>query len=484
MNSIWIPECAAVVVLICLILKEIFHGVGAPPCGRPVPPAGGHGGSPPCPPLHFIGLMIVFVALIFARQKFGTAFSETFISDPFSYFFKWYFLGMFGVSLFMSFDFFSKKGRNPTEYLLVLWCSFLGFLFLVSSNDLLILFISLEVITLSFYVLTSYAKDKTSTEAGIKYLILGSVASACFVYGLSLLYAEAGTTQLVKLAQNLSQGFSAISLVGFVLVLAGLGFKIAAFPFQFWVPDVYEGAPTPVAAYLASASKIAGFALLIRLSFVFFPLGPEIQKIFAVLAVFSILFGNLGACLQQNIKRLLAYSGIGQAGYLLIGLATGGQESYSAMLFYFVAYGMASLAAFYAVTLIGNSTTGDGIEFYRGMSRRSPFLSAVLFISLLSMAGIPPLAGFFGKFLVLLYAVQGGLAGLAFWGILFIPISLYYSLRVIRAMYLEETSVKDKIEISIASRGVLILLVTGVLLLGFWPAPLFQAAKSAALSLF
>jgi NADH-quinone oxidoreductase subunit N len=434
-----------------------------------------------------IGSFLVFLSVLPFAGRIDYAFGGMFILDPIATFFKAFFALTLMVIIQMSREFFSEQLEKPGEFFLILWSSLLGFFCLVSANDFLLLFVSLEIVTLSFYIMAAYMKRSLpSIEAGLKYLILGSLASAFLIYGVSFLYLATGSISL----PDIRDAFAAdpnqrMMLLGILMILAGLGFKVASVPFQFWVPDVYEGAPTPVVAFLSVGSKAAGFAVLLRLLFTVF--GPfEWQRImlFSVLAAMTLLYGNLGALVQTNIKRLFGYSSIGHAGYLLIGVAVGKEMGTASLLYYLIAYAVTTLAVFLVITIAGTKLKSDQIEAYRGLSQRSPFLAGVLFVALLSSAGVPPLAGFFGKFLILLSAVKGNLAWLALLGALGVAVSLYYYLSIVRVMYIEEPLHETQLALSFSSKFFLSALTFGIILAGVWQAPFLHWAENAAHYLF
>ena len=468
-----IPELAASLFLIALLVLDIFRPNSA---SAKAPWMLGAAGA--------AGLLILTLV---RASKTGTAFGGMLTIDPLAVFFKIFFSATVFVLFFMSREFFLKKPARTGGFLLVVWISLIGLFFLVSSSDLLLMFVALEIFTLSLYILAAYLRrELVSIEAGLKYFILGSLASAFLIYGIALLYVAAGATSLVVIRQAFASApQNHLFLLGILFVISGLGFKIASVPFQLWVPDVYEGAPTPVAAYLSVASKSAGFALLLRLLFTAFP-SFEAHRIllFSVLAAMTLLYGNLGALMQTNIKRLFGYSSIGHAGYLLIGLAIGKEAGVTGLLYYLIAFGFSNLTVFLVLTIAGRELESDRIDAYRGLAKRSPFLAGTLFLALLSLAGIPPLAGFFGKFLVLLAAVQNGLSWLALLGLLGVAISLYYYLSVVRTLYFEEPREETPIAVSCSAKIILILLITGILLAGLWQAPFFAFSASAAHSLF
>lgn len=438
--------------------------------------------------LSFVGLFALLFSILVMSGRMASAFAGMFLVDSLSIFFKALFVVTFAVVLQMGYEFF---GPMPTrtgvgEFYMVLWVTLIGLFFMVSSNDFLVLFVSLEIVALSFYVLASYLKGQLiSIEAGLKYLVLGSLASAFFLFGVSLLYVGTGATALaaVRLA-FIARPEDPLLLLGMIFVVAGIGFKIASVPFHLWVPDVYEGAPTPIVAFLSVGSKAAGFAVLLRILFTVFGEEGTHRALFSVLSVVTMLYGNLGALLQSNIKRLFGYSSIGHAGYLMVGLAAGKIAGTSAVLYYLLAYAVSNLAAFLVLGIVGRNIQNDHIEGYRGLAKRSPFLAACLFVALLSLAGVPPLAGFFAKFLVLLAAVREGLAGLALIGALTVAVSLYYYLSIVRKMYFEEPSSEKALEVIPASRFFLIVLVAAIFVIGLWQAPFLKIATMAAGSLF
>jgi NADH-quinone oxidoreductase subunit N len=328
-------------------------------------------------------------------------------------------------------------------------------------------------------------KDAKSSEAGLKYLLLGAVASAVLLYGMALVYGLTGTTYLDEIAAAItSQGIlgSPALLMGIVLLVAGFGFKIAAVPFQMWVPDVYEGAPTPVTAYLSVASKAAGFAVILR---VFYEaLGPaslDWGMIFAVLAAITMTIGNIVALMQKNIKRMLAYSSIAQAGYIMIGLAAFTAEASSAIMFFLACYALTNLGAFIAIIAISNKINSDEIADYSGMVRRAPLFALALALCLISLTGIPPTAGFMAKIYIFSAGVNADLLWLVIIAVINSVISAYYYLRVVRVMFLGEPMSEERIHASSGLRVALALACLGVLLLGIYPWLLMKFSETAAI---
>src|SRR5438309_7309680 len=344
-----------------------------------------------------------------------------------------------------------KALPNPGEYIAVLLLGSVGLMLLVGSEELLMIFIGLELTSLSLYVLTAFDKsDIHSAEAGLKYFLFGSTASAFTLFGLSLIYGMTGTTALVDIGQKLSPGsMSPLLFAGIVMTLVGLGFKIAAAPFHLWAPDAYQGAPVPSAAFIASGSKVASFVLLGKIVLVGFApdagnagwhaLIPGWAPGLAVLAALSILLGNLVALVQKNVRRLLAYSAVAHAGYTLVGLIAGGRDGFSATLFYTTVYAFTLVGAFGVVAVVRHETGGDDLQNFAGLRTRSPLLAGCMAVFMLSLAGLPPLAGFFGKFYLFSVAFRAGanhgllwLVVLALFGSL---ISLYYYLIVLKVIF-------------------------------------------------
>ncbi|MAU08950.1 MAG: NADH-quinone oxidoreductase subunit N [Anaerolineaceae bacterium] len=386
--------------------------------------------------------------------------------DAFGGIFKMMILLAASLVTLMSID--DKGVHRKTEFHIVIVVATLGASLLVSAADLIMLFVALETLSVPMYILAAYNRtDRESAESGIKYFLFGSFASALLLYGFSLLYGFTGTTNLQGIAVALTQGGDLVAvLVAMVLVIAGFGFKISAVPFHFWTPDVYHGAPTPVTGFLSVASKAASFAILVRFLLGVFPdavviEGQTVQQFWvafvAVASVASMTFGNIMALRQSNIKRLLAYSSIAQAGYALIGVAAlqggatlnegvnlGIELGISAVAFYMFMYTFSNLAIFAGIIVVTKHVGSEEIRDYAGLQRRNPWLALALAIGILSLAGIPPAAGFFGKFFLFQAAVESSLAALAIIGVLNSIIALYYYLVVIKVMYVDQGPDDDK----------------------------------------
>jgi len=374
-------------------------------------------------------------------------------------------------------------------------------MFAASANDFTMLFVSLETITVTFYVLTSFQRSRVqSLEAGVKYLVIGGLSTGFTVFGIALVSGTATTVianhplngmnfgDLAQYVKYVSEHNSTppLLIAGLVLILAGLGFKIAAVPFQIWAPDVYQGSPAPTTAFLAVGSKAAGFVLLLRVLFTAVPdVTMHWEKFLIVLSAVTILYGNLCALPQRNIKRLLGYSSIAHAGYLLMGVAALTHGGSTAVLYYLGGYLFTVLAAFLVITIVMRRTEGDDITTLAGLNRRSPFLATAMTLSMVSLAGIPPLAGFFGKFLLLKSIIERGellhayywLAAIAIGGVV---ISLYYYFGVVRAIYWsKDVPDMSAISVPLTTKLALVVCMIGMLFVGIYPQPLLTMANQA-----
>ncbi len=377
--------------------------------------------------------------------------------------------------------------RGHGEFYLLILAATLGMMFAASAADFLMLFVSLELITVSFYVMTSYLKTNLrSLEAGVKYLILGSISSACLLYGIAFVYGTTGSVNFSEIRHFLKgTPYSASCLFGLFLILGGILFKATAVPFQLWAPDVYEGAPTPVTAFLSVGSKSAGFLVALRVFHeLFMPASSDWVPLMVWLSGLTILYGNLGAISQKNIKRLFGYSSIGHAGYLLMGLATPSSLGTTAVIFYLTGYLFTNMAAFLVIITFSSHTNSDEIKDYAGLARRSPFLAMVMFVSLLSLAGVPPMAGFIGKFMLLLSALSEGFLVLAVIGAAAVVISLYYYLMIVRTIYADTPSDASPIPVSWPAKIAMITCLAGIFVIGVWQEPFLNASFAAVKKLF
>ncbi|MCL5096359.1 MAG: NADH-quinone oxidoreductase subunit N [Candidatus Omnitrophica bacterium] len=420
------------------------------------------------------------------------AFGQIYVMDGLALFFKRFFLLGALFVLVMSTDFADRFPAGIGEYYALILFALAGMMWAASANDYSLLFVAIELITISFYVLNSFRRNQAdSLEAGAKYLILGALASAFLVYGIAFVYGGSGTLSFHPTGPNSTDlSLSPIFQLGLAMVLVGLGFKIAAFPFQIWAPDVYQGSPTPTTAFLAIGSKAAGFVLLLR---VLFSAAPDVATHWrpwwmAVCAI-TILYGNLGAVPQRNVKRLLGYSSIAHAGYMLLGVAAMSAAGAAAILYYLGGYLFTLAAAFTVICLaFRKSDTGD-LAGLAGLHHRSPFLAATLTLAMVSLAGIPPLAGFFGKFLLLKAVVQRGITNPAYYWLVAVAlfgivVSLYFYLNVVRAIYWSKTRTETApIEIPRLTRFSLYGCIAGMLYLGLLPNTFLNWAQEAVKAL-
>ena len=400
--------------------------------------------------------------------------------------FKMVFLFAAAITALFSMDFVQAGHRG--EFYLLMLASTLGMSLMASAADLIMLYLAIETTSIPLYILAGFLiRDDKSTESGFKYFLFGALTSTVMLYGFSLLYGFTGSTNLYALAQGFQTGGLPITVVlgSLLLVLVGFGFKVSAVPFHFWAPDVYEGAPTPVAGFLSTASKAAGFAVLARVMIAVFPnIATEWGAIVAALATATMTIGNVVALTQRNIKRLLAYSSIAHAGYALIGIVAVSNLGVASTVFYLIAYVVTNLMAFGIVTVYGRVSGSDEISAYAGMSRRSPWLALALMIALLSLAGMPPFGGFVVKFAVFAAAVQAGMIWLAIVGVLNAIVGLYYYLIILKYVYLYRSEDDDKpfpvtrpYAIGLTTLSLLIILIGTVF------APWFSAASTAAMAI-
>lgn len=448
--------------------------------------------------LVILSLAALAVSGAFLMMSWGTnqtVFNNMLVIDPFAQVFKLLFLGAAVLVVLASVDYVLKFERFQGEYYALILISVLGMTLMAGAAELISIFVALELTSISLYALVGFLKDSKSSEASLKYLLLGAVASAILLYGMALIFGVTGETLLANIAGvlrslSLTGIFDSPALaLGIVLLIVGFGFKIAAFPFQMWVPDVYEGAPTPITAYLSVAGKAAGFVIILRVFFTAFSfsvwLSLDWGMIFAVLAAIGMTVGNIIAIPQTNIKRMLGYSSIAQASYLMVGLAAMGFSGsadglgQSGLLFFLISYTLTNLGAFIAVVAISNKLGSDQISDYAGMGKRAPLLALALTLCLVSLTGIPPAAGFMAKFYIFNAAVQNNLLWLVIIALLNSVISAYYYLRVVKVMWLNEPPSPESVPSSGALRLALSLCCLGVLAIGIVPASVMKLAELA-----
>jgi len=421
----------------------------------------------------------------------GTAFNGSFIEDSLAVFFKRFFILAAILVLFMSVEFSDRIAAGISEYYSLIVFALAGMLFAASANDFVMLFVSIELITITFYVLVSFQRGNiASLEAGVKYLILGALSSAFLVFGIALIWGTTGKLNFTELAAVAPQ-FAAdkLFLLGLLLVLVGLGFKIAAFPFQIWAPDVYQGAPAPTTAFLAVGSKAAGFVLLLRVLFTAVPgVTAHWANLLIVISGITILYGNLCALPQRNLKRLLGYSSIAHAGYLLLGVAALSTSGQAAVLYYLTGYLFTVLGVFTVICLVLRQAGAEDISALAGLNQRSPLLAGTMTLAMASLAGIPPLAGFFGKFLLLKSVIEQAQATgnhgyycLTFTALAGVVISLYYYFGVIRAIYWSKDAPDlSPITLSAPAKVSIWVCIAGMFWIGLFPSVVLKLATEAA----
>ncbi len=431
---------------------------------------------------------LTLVASFLMHPVANTFFHGTYRLDAFALFFKRLFLVVTALVLVASAEFADRIEGGMAEFYALVLLAATGMLIIASVNDFILLFVALELVTITFYILTSYLRRQlTSLEAGTKYLILGALSSGFTVYGIAYIFGTTGTTNFDTLAATLEHGATGAAFkLGMLLVVTGLGFKIASVPFQIWAPDVYQGAPTPVTAFLATGSKAAGFALLLRVMLVgLLPVNHLWMTLVLVLAAATLVYGNLGALPQRNIKRLLGYSSIGHAGYMLMGLAAVNALGAGAVLFYLGQYAFTNLCAFLAIIAATKVIGSDDIPAFAGLGKRSPILGVALFLAMASLAGVPPLSGFFGKFQLFAAVIERAqwdsryyaLAGI---GAAAVVVSLYFYFNIGRAIYLQEATDTTPIPVSPAMRVALYICMIAMIGIGIFQRPLVDAAVDAA----
>ena len=414
----------------------------------------------------------------------ATGFWSFYTADPLAIFFKRFALLTTILVLIMMIDYApvvlasipsAKKQTSLGEFFAIPIFTCAGLMYLVSAIDFIFIFVSLELVTISFYVLVSFTRHNPATlEAGVKYLVLSALSTAFLVYGITWIFGVTGQTNLQRITVALANPEieRGAALFGMVLVLVALGFKIAAVPFQIWVPDVYQGAPTPVTAYLSVGSKAAGFVVLLRVLRPFLML-PQVERLIVLVALLTLLYGNLAALPQSNLKRLLAYSSIAHAGYLLVGVVC---FDGPAVTFYLVAYLLMTLLSF-AVLVIVAQQTGEEISDFDGLAKRSPFLALAMLIAMASLAGVPLTAGFFGKFLIFYAAIAQRQTALVVVGVITVACGFYYYLKVVRAMYWQPAAKVDNIPVNVLSRLTMSALIVAIICLGIYPVPILEALK-------
>jgi NADH-quinone oxidoreductase subunit N len=437
---------------------------------------------------------------VFVYQQQSMASTDIFLGmyaiDPFAIFFKYLFLASGALAVLLTLD--SDEINEPVtrsigEYYAILVAMVLGMFLMASATDMLMMFIALELVSISSYVLAGYLKGQVkSSEASLKYIIYGAVSSGLMVYGMSLMYGLTGQTNLYRIAEffRSNEPDSVVMLLSTLLIMGGFGYKIGAVPFHFWTPDVYEGAPTPVTAFLSVGSKAAGFAMMIRFFRVAVPnvpsgdsIGVDWVSLLAFLALISMLLGNLTAIWQSSVKRMLAYSSIAHAGYLLLGVLVANDLGTQAVLFYLSAYTVMNVGAFFVVVLITNKIGSDDVNDYKGLGKRMPLAAAALTVFLISLTGLPPTIGFIGKYMIFTSLLGKGtlFLTLAIVGVLTSAVSLYFYFKIPLNMYLRdsEDGNESPLEVSLFSNSLAAFLMAITIVMGLFFVPLSDFAKQS-----
>jgi len=436
-----------------------------------------------------LAMLVIIVAGVFVAKGQGTetAFNSSFIVDPFARLMKLLTLTGAAAALLMSLDYWRGQGELKFEFPVLVLLATTGMMMMISANDLISLYVGLELQSLALYVLAAFDRDSArSSEAGLKYFVLGALSSGMLLYGASLIYGFTGSTAFPVIAEAVQPSGANLGLIfGLVFLMAGFAFKISAVPFHMWTPDVYEGAPTPVTAFFAAAPKLAAMALTVRVLVAAFPsVTVEWQQIVTFLAIASMALGAFAAIGQTNIKRLMAYSSIGHMGFALVGLAAGTSEGVEGVIIYLAIYLAMTLGTFACILAMRrNGRMVENIDALSGLSRTNPLMAFTLAMLLFSLAGIPPLAGFFAKFYVFLAAIHAGLFPLAIIGVLLSTVAAYYYLRIVKLMYFDAPAERfDPMPAALVT----VLTVNGLFVLLFfvYPSPLVSIAEAASKSLF
>jgi len=442
--------------------------------------------------ISILGLAAALAAAVFAYQTPGPAFSGMLMADGFAAFFRVLVIGVGILTVLASYRYLEREGVDTGEYYALILFSVTGQCVMVTASDLIMIFIGLEISSIATYVLAGYLRDdKRANEASLKYFLLGSFATAFLLYGIAWIYGLTGSTNLAAIRGVLSSRDIAPSamLVGFstALMFVGLGFKVSSAPFQIWAPDVYQGSPTPVTAFMSAGPKAAAFAVFLRIFMTAFePMGSGWEPLVWLSALLSMTIGNFAALTQSNIKRLLAYSSIAHAGYVLVAIAARSQTGTAAAMFYLAAYALMNIGAFAVVAhLSGKGERFVSVDDFAGLAVRQPFTAALLSVFLLSLIGVPLTAGFFGKFYIFRAALQSNLIWLTVLGLLNSAVAAYYYLRILVVMYMREPSeaATNAEPLNAGMKLALVLPAVGTFVLGIFPSLILEfAGKSAVLN--
>ena len=425
-----------------------------------------------------IGLIVVAILGIVTLPNKGYAFGGMIMTGGFASFMAILFSGAAFLSLGIADRYIHRIGAGFGEFYMIIIFALMGMIAFASGTDLIVTFVGLELLSISLYILAGITRrNLRANEASLKYFLLGAFATGFFLYGIALIYGSTGTTNIIEITRLLPELLSdTLFMVGVGLLLVGFAFKIGAVPFHMWIPDVYEGAPTAVPAFMSTGAKASAFgALLLVFTATFEFTGTPVNDVFAVLAIASMVIGNVVAIAQNNVKRLLAYSSIAHAGYMLIGLTVGTPMSLNAVVFYLISYTLTNIGAFGIVSFLEDEKqTPITIRDFYGLGTRKPFLGILMSIFMFSLIGIPPLSGFFGKYYIFVQAIENGYTWLTIVGVLTSVVSVYYYLRVVTAMYFNDSTSDQQVFTTPAGTATLLLSALGIILLGIGPQVVLQ----------
>ncbi|MBF0557718.1 MAG: NADH-quinone oxidoreductase subunit N [Nitrospirae bacterium] len=420
--------------------------------------------------LALIGALAAGIVLYVMPASYGVTFGGMFISDSYSMYFKLIFIVNLALTLLLSLKYIEREKAEFGEYYSLLLFATVGMMIMASAGDFIVLYLGLELMALSTYILAGIKRhDIKSNEAALKYFLMGAFSSALLLYGISLVYGLTATTDLYRIAEQLKQTeVSSVLLLGMLLIAVAFCFKIAAAPFHMWAPDVYEGAPTSITAFMSVGPKAAGFAVIGRVFYVtFHGLQTDWTPILIGIAILTMAVGNILALVQTNIKRMLAYSSIAHAGYMLLGIIAGTAEGRQSMMTYMLIYAFMNMGAFAVVILLEK---GEEIKDYEGLSKSRPLVAALMLVFMFSLAGIPPTAGFIGKFNIFMAAIKAGYTWLVVVGVIFSAISAYYYLRVVMNMYMKDSTEEARISPSPSIGLALFISVVMIFVIGLMPS--------------
>ena len=448
----------------------------------------GNASTPMVSWLSVVSLVVTALLTLQIPTENSATFAGMFVVDDLAVFAKLLILVASAVAIVMSMAYIRAEAMERFEFPVLMVLASLGMLMMVSAQDLIALYLGLELQSLSLYVIAAFRRDSLrSTEAGLKYFVLGALSSGMLLYGCSMIYGFTGATGFEAIAASVQAqaGVSVGLLFGIVFLVAGLAFKVSAVPFHMWTPDVYEGSPTPVTAFFAAAPKVAAMVLFTRTMVIpFADMADQWQQIIVFISILSMGLGAFAAIAQRNIKRLMAYSSIGHIGFALVGLAAGGSEGVRSVLIYLTIYLAMNVGAFACIlSMRRKSGMAEGIDDLAGLAKQKPMMALAMAVFMFSLAGVPPLAGFFGKFYVFMAALHAGLYTLAILGVLASVVAAFYYLRIVKVMYFDEPAEPFDVPITVELRVVMLVCAVLVTFFIFYPAPLLNTAGAAAATL-